>query len=668
MKISLKTKLVTIFLVLITVPLSLLGSISYNMSSSALQTTTEEELRVTTAQTAKAINSTIDSVNGLLKATSYNADLLQAIANSSDVNNMTSSFNYLAQIKKENKATIESLVLVDVKGKGILSSETITVNLDISDRAYFQKALIGEQVISDVLLSKLTNKPVIAMAYPLKQGDKIIGALVGTILFETISKQAAELKVGKSGYAYMIDKTGLIVYHPVADKVMKENAGDTNSKELKAYVEQMKSGKTGDGLYTYEGVKKYVRFEPAGNWVIATTAAYNDYMSAALDIRKNTIILVFLSIVFSMVIAYLFTTRNIINPVKKLQKQMDLAGQGDLTAHIELKTGDEIQALGDSFNSMILNQEEIVSKVRESSKQLALSSDEMASSAQEISAAAEEISSSIQEVAVGAEKQNESVIDSSQVLVHLSSLVQLAQNKAVDAENNAENSKGAAKYGRSKVQETVNAMNIINKGTNETSAVLKVVNELSIKVENIISVINSIAEQTNLLALNASIEAARAGEHGKGFAVVADEVRKLAEESNSGATEISTLVATMVSEIGKAVASMNSTASAVTNGVKVVEDTDNSFVNIMNVVEQITNNIREIVAVTKDEVATSDEIIKLIDTMGTISESTAANSEHVSSASEEQTATVETLAATSQEVSSMASELESIVEKFKTRR
>ncbi|MGE5627236.1 MAG: methyl-accepting chemotaxis protein [Solirubrobacterales bacterium] len=664
MKFTLKAKLMVIFLVLTSVPLGILGFYSYKMSHDTIQTEVQQRLVECTTQASQIIDKQIESVKSAMQIASLNTNLAIA-AEGSDKAYIDSAFSYIQNIQKGSNNSIESVIIADSTGKAVMTSEAVNPGMDLSDRDYFKAAMSGSASVSNVIISKISGKPSITVAYPLKNGEKITGVIVGVIPFDYISKYAASIKVGNSGYAYMIDKTGLVVYHPVSEKVLKENLVDTKSPELKKLVEEMIAGKSGEGFYTYEGVYKYVSFKQTGNWAIAVTANYNDYMSSTLSIKRNTIILIIIAIIIAMGIAYFVSSKYIINPIKKLEELMKLAGEGDLTVSVEIKTNDEIKELGDSFNAMIAHQKDIVTNVQNAAQQLNAASEEMAASSEEMGAATEEINSSIIEVSNDAEKQNDSIISASEVMVQLSSLVQLAQNRAQITSGNAENTRKVADLGRNKVEETVRAMDVISSSAAETSDSLGIVNSLSNQVAGIIGTINDIAEQTNLLALNAAIEAARAGENGKGFSVVAEEVKNLSEESNSRAKEIDTLVGQMVNQIESAVVSMNKAKAEVDKGVAVASDTDASFIDIINSVEEMVRNINEIDEITKDEVASSDKIVSLINELATLTENTTAQSKSVSVAANDQVSAMENITATAEETSSMSEELSRLVEKFK---
>ncbi len=665
MKISVKTKLMLTFFILIVIPMIMLGYISYKMASNSLQNTIREELKQETEDTSALINKSIQSVKSSIEIAALNGQLGTMVQNQNEAE-IDTAFNYITNVQKSNEEFMEVLIITDSTGKVIIDTQTKEPDIDLSDRDYMKKTLSsGEIAVSEVLTSRFTGNPAIFISYPIKENDKIIGTLVGSIKFDSISSYAAKMKIGEKGYAYMISKEGLIVYHPDQSKILKENISETTDNDFKTIVEEMKAGKTAEGFYTYDGTYKYVTFQPADNWIVAITAEYNEYMSSAIKIRNNTITIVVISIVVAMICAYIYSQKGIITPIKKMESLMGMAGDGNLTVKSDIKSKDEFGELGKSFNDMINHQEEMVKSVSSASKQLNEASEQMAASLEEISATTEELSATISTIAEDSDNQNKSIIDISEVLVQLSSLVQLAENRAKSTSSNAVNSKKVADFGRQKVEETVKAMNSINRESNETFKVLERVNNLSVKVGGIVTTINSIAEQTDLLALNAAIEAARAGEHGKGFSVVAEEVRKLAEESNDKAKEIASLINEMTKQTQNAVSAMERANTEVENGVEIVAETDKAFVDIINSINNIVEHVNEILDITSDEVASSDKVVELINDVATVTENNASSCKNVSGAIQDETSTVNNLTATAEETSAMSEQLLKEVEKFK---
>ncbi|KEF39077.1 methyl-accepting chemotaxis protein [Schinkia azotoformans MEV2011] len=664
MKMSLKVKLLGSFVVLITLPIIALAVLSYNMTADSMQETIEKELVETTRLTAESINQTVQSSTSLIQLQSK-TELIRKMTRKSDSENKNIVLNMLQSFVSDNKDLIEMILITDENGIAYMNSSSTNEVTDLSDRQYVKDALNGKYSISDVITSKVTKEPVIAIAFPLlTDNQKVNGVLIGTVKFDKITEKAEQIKIGKSGYAYMVDKDGLLVSHPVKDKILKENVLNTGSTELKEYVKKMNAEETGSGYYTYEGIYKFVTFQPAAKWSIAVTANYDDYMAPAYKIRKSSIIISMVAIILAILAAYFISAR-IVNSIRKLQTAMELGGSGDLTIETSIQSKDELEDLSNSFNTMIDNQVKIIKQVYAASDELAAASEEMAASTEQVSTSSTEVAESTHRLAIEAENGNFAIIDTSKALLELSSLIQIAKNKATSADQSSQFTLRTANDGKETVLDVITRMEHIKAKMEETKTHISSLEQYSKEITSITDTITNLAEQTNLLALNAAIEAARAGEAGKGFAVVANEVRKLAEQSNSGATEVANLIRKVTETTANTVIATDQSSKQVEEGVEAVTKAGDALEKIVEAVLKTVTDVNGIVSVTDNEVATSEKIVELINSLATFIETTAASAEEVSASTEETSAAMETIASSTEQINAMALQLKTSIEKFK---
>ena len=269
----------------------------------------------------------------------------------------------------------------------------------------------------------------------------------------------------------------------------------------------------------------------------ASAEAGANYSSAILGI----VVVAVLAALMTILLAWLLT-RSIVTPLNRALLAAQTIADGNLSKTIEADGQDEPGRLLGALSIMQANLRKTIEQI--------------AGSATQLGAAAEELSAVTQDASRGLQQQNNEIEQAATAVNEMTAAVEEVARNAVSTSEASNQSTQAAREGRNRVVETVDAIQTMTQDVHTTSLMIEGLAAQGRDIGKVLDVIRAIAEQTNLLALNAAIEAARAGEAGRGFAVVADEVRALAHRTAQSTQEIEKMVAGIQNGTGEAVASM----------------------------------------------------------------------------------------------------------------
>lgn len=275
---------------------------------------------------------------------------------------------------------IDGVLISDAKGR-VIATDQIGPDtrrlLPLSVREQFVAPTLRSRVtaFSEVYRTR-TNEVAVAISAPIVREGRILGVLSAGILLEEHSMGGIEeIRIGKSGYAYIIDDKGNIIVHPQKERLLMSAAGRAPVQDFITRREGVME------FVNNEGVSILAAFAPVkeASWRVVVRQPTEESYSHAEKLRYS-LLLAFIGSLLLAAAVGAFLAWQISRPIDALARGAREVAGGRLDTRIPVTTRDEVGDLAETFNEMtgrlLKNRDEIEAahrQVVESEKQLSRS-------------------------------------------------------------------------------------------------------------------------------------------------------------------------------------------------------------------------------------------------------------------------------------------------------
>ncbi len=335
---SLRHKMVLGCVLIVLVPLVIVGTITFVNSSRTLEDISKVQTVQIANSLAKMVQLAIERELNFLSATAKDPLIVDCVSRQ-DYSGLVGK---ITDLYKKIGTDYEGMAIFDQQG--IIRVDAVDkkrVGISVAEREYIKSARQGKMGIGPVNASKATGRPIFGIVAPIMSKDgKYLGCVLGVIKADFLVKHNLSLKLGQTGYAFMVDQQGLTIAHPNPDYILKLDT--LTDPELRINSQRMIRGETGTGEYTFRGVKKIIGFAPVEltGWSVAVIQNKSEVMALAYA-NRNLILMVSGFSLLMTILAVFFLSGTISAPVQKtlttLNQAIEQATEGIFIVGLDRK-------------------------------------------------------------------------------------------------------------------------------------------------------------------------------------------------------------------------------------------------------------------------------------------------------------------------------------------
>jgi len=266
---------------------------------------------------------------------------------------------------------IAELSHMDSSGKEELKVSRLAMDeagsqTDLSQEPKFIEAKSGKTYFSPVYFRN-ESQPYMTIATVGSEGDA--GVTVAEVNLKLIWEVISQIKIGQAGYAYVVDSRGHLIAHPDISLVLQKRDLSSLPQVRAARMSRPTPSGEQDKATIVRGLREEQVLSASApiaslQWLVFVEQPVGEaFAPLHSDIVRSAVIVIVglgLSILASLVLA-----RKMVTPIRALETGAARIGAGDLGHRIEIRTGDELEALADQFNNTTAQLQESYSNLEQ---------------------------------------------------------------------------------------------------------------------------------------------------------------------------------------------------------------------------------------------------------------------------------------------------------------